>query len=134
MIASDVSGPVVEEAKDASYWLEDIEVLRGLHPTIGSSQHLRERQDEKYGLASQLKSRIDYRQRSLFDCPPGAFDLVLMRNVLIYFSEDDFDLAIRSACNGLRDGGLLIIGESESLMNRYPNLHYLSPCIYRNSK
>ena len=45
----------------------------------------------------------------------GDFDLVLCRNVLIYFSPELQDAVIEKLCRTLIPGGYLILGESEAL-------------------
>ena len=48
----------------------------------------------------------------------APFDVVFCRNVLIYFSEAAFNQAIANFAQVLKQGGLLFLGHSESLMVR----------------
>ena len=45
----------------------------------------------------------------------GRFDLILCRNVLIYFSGDTRKAVLRKLARALRPGGALIVGGAESL-------------------
>ncbi len=45
----------------------------------------------------------------------GTFDLVLCRNVLIYFSREKQESVLSRLCRSVARGGYLILGESESL-------------------
>jgi chemotaxis methyl-accepting protein methylase len=47
----------------------------------------------------------------------GAFDLVLCRNVMIYFNEASRDLVRKKIIKSLGRGGYLVLGESEWLSN-----------------
>jgi len=47
---------------------------------------------------------------------PGAFDLIICRNVLIYFNKDLQNLVIHKFYISLQQKGFLTIGSNESLM------------------
>jgi chemotaxis protein methyltransferase CheR len=49
---------------------------------------------------------------------PGVFDVILCRNMLIYFAESAFDSVIGLFAHTLRPGGYLMLGHSESLLDR----------------
>lgn len=46
----------------------------------------------------------------------GAFEVILCRNVLIYFSDDTAARVVETLGGALRPGGLLLVGVSESLL------------------
>jgi chemotaxis protein methyltransferase CheR len=50
--------------------------------------------------------------------PAGAYDAILCRNLLIYFSPEAFDGLIRQFAGWLRPGGYLLLGHAESLIDR----------------
>ena len=54
--------------------------------------------------------------------------------MLIYFTPEDKETVVQNVISSIRPMGLLIIGESESLLERSDELEYLSPCIYRKIK
>jgi chemotaxis protein methyltransferase CheR len=49
---------------------------------------------------------------------PAPYDVIFCRNVLIYFSEAAFQHAVANFAKALRQGGLLFLGHSESLIGR----------------
>ena len=49
---------------------------------------------------------------------PQLYDAIFCRNVLIYFSEAAFQHAVANFAKALRQGGLLFLGHSESLIGR----------------
>ena len=49
---------------------------------------------------------------------PQRYDVIFCRNVLIYFSEAAFQHAIANFSKALRQGGLLFLGHSESLIGK----------------
>ncbi len=60
---------------------------------------------------------VEFAEANLTEAPPatGAFDLVLCRNVLIYFDADIKRCALDRIEQSLRPGGLLLLGPSDSL-------------------
>jgi chemotaxis protein methyltransferase CheR len=50
--------------------------------------------------------------------PRAAFDVVLCRNMLIYFAQPAFSNVIDRFAQSLRPGGYLMLGHSESLLDR----------------
>jgi chemotaxis protein methyltransferase CheR len=48
--------------------------------------------------------------------PPGGFDLIFCRNVLMYFDEAAVKRSLRSLHSMLAEGGYLLLGHAESLM------------------
>lgn len=63
-----------------------------------------------------LKSFITFKQHNLLTPPPGEnFDLVLCRNVTIYFTEEAKDQVTTYLVKALHHGGILFIGETETI-------------------
>ena len=52
----------------------------------------------------------------------GTYDAILCRNMLIYFSDEAFDGAVGLFARSLAPGGYLLLGHSESLLDRTTEL------------
>ena len=64
----------------------------------------------------------------------SAFDLILCRNTVIYFTEDVRDALHARLADALRPGGYLIIGSTERIADpRAKGLELLYPFTYRKS-
>ena len=67
-----------------------------------------------------LRRRVTFRQVNLLDGDAirelGLFDVILCRNVLIYFSEATVGRVTASLGTALSEDGLLVVGASESLL------------------
>jgi chemotaxis protein methyltransferase CheR len=61
------------------------------------------------------------------------FDIVFLRNVLIYFNEPDQELVLRNIYASLKPQGVLIIGEAESLARLKTSFEYSKPLIYKRA-
>ncbi len=71
-------------------------------------------------VSPRLAPGIDWRRLNLIDAGAvaelGTFDVILCRNVLIYFSEETVSRVVANLTGALRPGGALFVGVSESLM------------------
>ncbi|WP_410499388.1 CheR family methyltransferase [Chitinibacter sp. S2-10] len=65
----------------------------------------------------RLRERVQFSQRNLLEPQTslGQFDVIFLRNVLIYFENETKAQVIRNVCRQLKPGGWFIIGHAESL-------------------
>jgi len=115
ILATDISERALERAAEADYSERS---MRDVSPTR------RERFFTPAGRRSspdaQLRSLVRFHRHNLLDDPAqladGApFDLILCRNVLIYFSARTVESVVGSLESVLRPGGQLILGASDRL-------------------
>ncbi len=75
-----------------------------------------DRREEGYRIVSDLRKMVVFAQHNALSDPPfGRIDLILCRNVLIYFQPEAQQQLLRSFQFSLRNGGVLMLGPSESL-------------------
>jgi chemotaxis protein methyltransferase CheR len=60
----------------------------------------------------------------------GLFDVVFLRNVLIYFDGPMRKRVVEVAAAQLREGGVLYTGHAESIQGLLPNLRPQAPAIH----
>jgi chemotaxis protein methyltransferase CheR len=111
-LGTDISAAVVAQANSARY--SALEVNRGL-----PAQHLARymvRDGAHYVVADRLRARTTFTTMNLVGTWPlmPRFDLVLCRNVLIYFDMDVRARIIRRIRDALAPGGYLLLGSSET--------------------
>lgn len=71
-----------------------------------------------YELAEEIRKAVEFRQADLLADEPGEdWDLILCRNVVIYFTEAAKEGLYRRLCRALRPGGYLMVGGTEPLLN-----------------
>jgi len=77
--------------------------------------------DGLYRIADDVKSSVDFIHLNLIDEDKlallGTMDVILCRNVIIYFDLETKRQVMRSFHDKLRPGGYLLLGHSESLIN-----------------
>lgn len=64
----------------------------------------------------------------------GMFDVIFLRNVLIYFQQDTKRAVVARLLEKLKPDGYLVIGHSETLYGMFTELKPLAPSIYRKLK
>jgi len=113
IVATDLSEQVLERARSGRY--SQLEVNRGL-PAPLLVRHM-VRAGTEWELSAAVRQMVSFRAHNLLDAPPvGPFDVVLLRNVLIYF-----DLATKRAMldrvlRVLRPDGVLLLGAAETTL------------------
>lgn len=72
----------------------------------------------QYLVSPEIKNKVTFRQHDLLlDKYEAGFDLILCRNVTIYFTRDAQDRVNTNLSNSLTNGGILFIGGSEMIFN-----------------
>ena len=81
----------------------------------------------------ELRGRVRFVRHNLLEKWPESddFDVIFLRNVLIYFDQPTRQRVLDHLCSVLRPGGWLIIGHCESLAGLSLPLQQQSPSVYR---
>ncbi len=68
----------------------------------------------------ELVRKIQFRQQNLTQdpAPPGKFDVILCRNVLLYFSAPVRRQVFDTLASAIRPGGLLVLGAGETVIGQ----------------
>jgi chemotaxis protein methyltransferase CheR len=113
ILASDISGEAIDAARTGLY--SKVEVERGLAKSR-LRRYLRPH-GHGWSVDEPLRRLVQFRTFNLLRpaAELGTFDLILCRNVLIYFDEATREKVGRSLGGALREGGWLALGSAESL-------------------
>jgi chemotaxis protein methyltransferase CheR len=117
---------------------------QGLYP-LTAAKHIPRPMLKKYCLRGRdeyadfllidaaLRQRVNFQYINLMQPLPelGLFDVILLRNVMIYFDLPTKQQVIERLQTRLRPGGHFIIGHSESLNGLKHTLQLVSPSIYQ---
>ena len=129
--ATDISTEVLKKAAAGVYSGRSIKRLRASRNEMLNkyfSQH-----GSDFRVADSVKKMVRFEQHNLMQPhdTPEQYDFVLLRNVLIYFSQPDQIRILRHIESSIRPGGVLAIGESESLAFYDSALEFVKPFLYR---
>ncbi|MCA9494378.1 MAG: protein-glutamate O-methyltransferase CheR [Myxococcales bacterium] len=110
ILGTDISPTVVERARAGCF--SQNEVSRGLPPGT-LNRHFRQ-DGTCWRLVPTVRRMVRFDVGNLLDpMPLGAFDVIFLRNVLIYFSPSTRDGILRRVRKVMRPGGWLFVGGSE---------------------
>jgi chemotaxis protein methyltransferase CheR len=111
IIGTDISRQVVDYAQRGRY--RRLEVNRGLPARMLLKYFVRE--GEEWAVTAQIRSMCEFQYANL--CAPllqlPEFDLVLLRNVLLYFSRHDRTALFAGVHRRMRPNGYLVLGNAE---------------------
>ena len=115
ILGTDISGEILDKARDGKYM--QLEVNRGL-PAKYLIKHFM-RHNMEWEISSSIRDMVEWKKFNLKDNPVwlGTFDVVLCRNVLIYFDIETKRQILRNIRKTLAPGGYLILGSSETTLN-----------------
>lgn len=116
IVATDVSDSALARARAGRY--TQFEVQRGL-PIRRLMQWFAQGHDD-WVASPELTRSIHYRPLNLVadTPPPGRFDLVLCRNVLLYLAPDMKARVFANLAAALRPAGLLVLGAGETVIGQ----------------
>ena len=132
ILATDIDSAMLSKARQGGpYSREDIEDLN----KIRLLKYL-EKRDGAYWVPPSLRSKVKFRHHDLLNDPfERSFDLIVCRNVVIYFiDETKKELYSRFAAS-LRKGGILFVGGTE-IIPTIPGLplHSMAISFYRRGE
>ena len=122
IFATDIDRNALLAAKKGRYTGDDVKnVKQGQYSAYFSSI------GDKHVLDPAIKKRVSFSFHDLLDknmiSPPdsvfGDFDLILCRNVLIYYNDNYQKLIFNKLFRSLRKGGYLVLGETETPLGEF---------------
>ncbi len=132
ILLSDINEPVVEKARLGVYPMRFADniaqkylkkyCLKGVNAQEGS-----------FLIKEQLKTNMSYTNINLnteLSSDIGEFDVIFLRNILIYFDNDKKREIVENVVTRLKKGGYLFIGHSETLNKITDILKLVQPTVY----
>jgi chemotaxis protein methyltransferase CheR len=132
VVGSDISSRVLARARAAHYPLERTKHI----PPAYLKRYCLKGHGEQAGtllVDRALRGRVRFVQVNLNTELPrlGSFDIVFLRNVMIYFNGDTKRAVVERVLAPLASGGHFFIGHSESLNEISTAVQQIAPSIYR---
>ena len=117
IVATDVSRAAIDQARAGTY--SQFEVQRGL----AVRQMMRwfdERPGASWQISADLQRAIRFQVHSLMEPPPqpGRFDIILCRNVMLYFSADTRRHVFARLGEAAADDAVLLMGAAETVIGQ----------------
>ena len=113
ILATDIDKQVIQHAQVGLYNAKSIaavpeELKKKYFTQVGAS----------YKIADEIKKCVEFKEHNLLkDIYPKDFDLILCRNVVIYFTDEAKDMIYEKFYESLKKKGVLFIGSTEQISN-----------------
>lgn len=132
IVGTDISSRVLETAQRALY---PVEAAQRIPQNLLRKYCLKGR-DEYEGylaISPALTEHARFRSANLINLPTdlGTFDVVFLRNVMIYFNTETKAQLVRQVEGMIRPGGYLFVSHSESVNGLGSGLRMIQPSVYR---
>jgi len=132
IMATDISGRMLKAAKEAIYPISQV---------VDISLDLKQRyflkskslKEQQVRVVKDIREKVRVAYMNLMDSTypfNKQFDIVFLRNTLIYFSPQVQQKVLTKVIESLKPGGYLFIGHSESLINMHLPIQSIAPSAY----
>lgn len=114
ILASDLDIEILGKAK-AGVYLEN--EIKSMSPAR-LKKYFVQQEDGRYAVNDEIKKGIEFKRHNLLKDPfEKNFDLILCRNVVIYFTEEAKKQLYTNFFASLKPGGVLFVGATEAILN-----------------
>ncbi|PSL50494.1 chemotaxis protein methyltransferase CheR [Salsuginibacillus halophilus] len=111
--ATDIDNSILDRARSGFYTDKS---LKELGPN--SIQTYFEKEASGYRVKDEVKQAVNFSRHNLLaDNYGSGYDLIVCRNVLIYFTEEAKTHVYHEFCKALKPGGVLFVGSTEQIFN-----------------
>ncbi|WP_166240959.1 CheR family methyltransferase [Paenibacillus turpanensis] len=130
VLATDISGKVLESCKAGTYEEDKIQTL----PAHWRRAYFRAAGPGKYAVSNELRNEVIFRRFNLMEPVfpfKKKFHVIFCRNVMIYFDPPTKRKLVEKFYEWTEPGGYLFIGHSETLEREHTKYKYIMPAVYR---
>ncbi|NLK42895.1 MAG: protein-glutamate O-methyltransferase CheR [Tissierellia bacterium] len=121
ILATDIDEEAMNKAKFGLYSEKSLENL-----PLDFKTKFFTKIENSYKISDEIKRCVEFRKMDLLkDRFPSNMDLILCRNVMIYFTEEAKELLYSKFYNSLDDNGILFVGSTEQII--MPEKYKLKP-------
>ncbi len=134
ILGTDIDTEVLQKAASATYKKAIVEEQVPVHLRL---KYFTNTAKDEVTVCRQLRDRTKFRQYNLIESQMPVemqFDIIFLRNVLIYFTRPTIETVIKRLLRNLKPGGLIFIGHSESLNGLSLPLDQVSEAVYRHRR
>ena len=134
VLGTDISTRVLERARCGHYPMERTTQM----PSNYLKRFCLKGQGSEAGtmlIERSLRQRLQFQHLNLNEPLPkiGSFDVIFLRNVMIYFNLETKRQVVARLLSQLRPGGHFLIGHSETLNDINDTVQAVAPSIYRKA-
>lgn len=130
ILGTDISEQALALAQKGRYPVRELENI----PEYWKEKYLSCSEKETFfEIKTAIREMVQFRKMNLLKpCAGlGEYDLVLCRNVMIYFNDESRKKLIEKLYRALKPGGYLFVGHTELLPRNHELFEYVCPAVYR---
>ena len=114
ILASDLDIEIIAKAKRGVYTDNELKSMSADR----KKKYFDVVEGSKFAVKQEIKSCIEFKRHNLLkDKFESDFDLILCRNVVIYFTEEAKEQLYTNFFKALKPGGILFVGATEAILN-----------------
>ncbi len=114
VIATDIDQGAISKAKSGLYTSRSLKEL----PNEFLKKHFTPIGNDTYEISEDVRNCVEFNQLNLLEDPyPQQMDIIICRNVLIYFTEEAKNNIIKKFSESLNPNGIIFIGSTEQIMS-----------------
>lgn len=114
VIATDIDKQVLEKAQLGIY---NEKSLKGL-PSEFKTKYFTKINNASYQVKDEIKKCVQFQQHNLLKDPyPSGCNMIVCRNVMIYFTEEAKSVMYHKFNDSLKNEGILFVGSTEQIIN-----------------
>lgn len=131
ILATDIDKNALQQAQNGQFKDHQVRAV-----DLSDLQQYFTRTESSWRVSPALQKHVTFQSHNLLgDAYPGDFDLIICRNVMIYFTDDAKQHVIRGFSNALKPGGLLFVGSTEQFLRADPyGLVTVAPFMYQKKE
>jgi len=129
VLGTDISHEMLDAARKAAY---PPRALEAVTPRQLRCYFDRDKDSDRWIIKPAIRDMVHFEHHNLMrPLRQPAFDLIFIRNVLIYFDQESKLKVVRHLIGLLADGGHLVIGPSEGIAGLLGELEKVSALVFR---
>lgn len=132
IVGTDINTRVLQHARSGIYPLADSAKIKA-EMLKAFCVRGKGKDEGWFRIKPDVRKHVQFSQHNLMQPLDASqkFDLILLRNVLIYFELHDKKHIVQQMIERLKPGGYLLVGHSESIHGYDARLQQLKPACYR---
>jgi chemotaxis protein methyltransferase CheR len=132
--ATDISAQALDAARGATYRGRTTDRFGESHPVL--FRRYMEGGPDRWSVAAAVRAHVGFGAHNLLAAPArrDRYDLVLLRNVLIYFDEANQQSILSQVRKAMRPDARLVLGEQESITRIDTPFEFEQAHVYRIAK
>jgi chemotaxis protein methyltransferase CheR len=133
ILGTDVCTDVLEKGRNAIYSSDRVETI----PLELRKKYFLKSKDpakKNVRIVPELRSKVSFQVLNFMDehySQRPSYDIIMCRNVLIYFTRATQEAVINKLAGKLRQGGYLFLGHSESITDMKVTVSQVKPTVFR---